>query len=245
MPRRDIDPRVFLARLPLFTELGAASIERIAAGAGKLRLARGATLFRQGESPSGFYVVVVGEIRLVAHGARGSRLTGIVEAGRSFGEPVMFLEKPCLVDAVAHTDAVVIHVPKENVFEEIERNPRFARRVIAGLATRVELLVRELDAQMRGGARERLVAYLLRGQEHAAGEVSVRLPASKAAIASQLGLTPEHLSRVLRELTVRGLLRVEGRRIVVPDAARLVAAARDSTGDRDIRAADRARRRRS
>ena len=226
MSRRDIDPRVFLARLPLFSELGAASIERIAAGADKLRLARGATLFRQGESPSGFYVVVVGEIRLIAHGARGSRLTGIVEAGRSFGEPVMFLEKPYLVDAVAHTDAVVIHVPKENVFEEIERNPRFARRVIAGLATRIETLVRELDAQARGGARERLIDFLLRGRKEAEGEVTVALPATKAAIASQLGLTPVHLSRVLHDLEARGLLRVDRRRIVIPDAARLAGAAR-------------------
>jgi CRP-like cAMP-binding protein len=232
MSRRDIDPRVFLARLPLFKELGAASIERIAAGAGKLRLARGATLFRQGESPSGFYVVVVGEIRLVAHGARGSRLTGIVEAGRSFGEPVMFLERPYLVDAVAHTDAVVIHVPKENVFEEIERNPRFARRVIAGLATRIETLVRELDAQTRGGARERLIDFLLRGQKEAEGEVIVALPASKAAIASQLGLTPEHLSRVLHDLAARGLLHVDRRRIVVPDAARLAGAARRGAASR-------------
>lgn len=239
MSRREIDPRVFLARLPLLKELGAASIERIAAGAARQRLPRGTVLFRQGDTPTGFYVVVVGEIRLVTHGARGSRLTAIVEAGRSFGEPVMFLERPCLVDAIAHTDAVVIHVPKDNVFEEIERNPRFARRVIAGLATRVESLVRELDAQVRGGARERLVAYLLHGHEQAAGEVSISLPASKAAIASQLGLTPEHLSRVLRDLTAHGLLRVAGRRIVVPDAARLAAVARDSTGGHGIRAADR------
>ena len=245
MSRREIDPRVFLARLPLFKELGAASIERIAAGAAKQRLARGTVLFRQGHAPTGFYVMVIGEIRLVAPGARGNRLTAIVEAGRSFGEPLMFLEKPYLVDAIAHTDAVVIRVPKENVFEEIERNPRFARRVIAGLATRVESLVRELDAQVRGGARERLVAYLLRGHEHAAGEISIRLPAGKAAIASQLGLTPEHLSRVLRELATRALLRVDGRRIVVPDAARLAAAARDSAGRASIRAADRTGRRQS
>ena len=226
MSRRDIDPRVFLARLPLFSELGAASIERIAAGADKLRLARGATLFRQGESPSGFYVVVVGEIRLVAHGARGRRLTGIVEAGRSFGEPMMFLERPYLVDAVANTDAVVIRVPKENVFDEIERNPRFARRVIAGLATRIETLVREIDATVRGSARERLVNYLLRAHPAAEGEIRISLPATKAAIATQLGLTPEHLSRLLRELTARQLLRVEGRRVVIADVARLAAAAR-------------------
>jgi CRP-like cAMP-binding protein len=223
MARRDIDPRVFLARLPLLQELGPASIERIAAGARKLRLARGQTLFHHGDEPTGFYVVVVGEIRLLAPHARGKRLTGVVGPGRSFGEPVMFLGKPCLVDAVAQSDAVVIHIARENVFGEIERNPRFARRVIAGLAARIETLVRELDAQARGDARGRLIDYLLRGREHVSGEVTISLPATKAAIASQLGLTPEHLSRVLRELASRGLLRVDGRRIVVADAARLAA----------------------
>ena len=223
MARRDIDPRVFLARQPLFKELGAASVERIAAGARKLRLARGALLFRRGEEPTGFYIVVVGEFRLLAHDGRGSRLTGIVGPGRSFGEPMMFLEKPYVVDAVAHSDAVAIHVPKEAVFAEIERNARFARRVIAGLAARVESLVHEVDTHARGNARERLIAYLLRGGGSPSDRV-VTLPATKAAVASQLGLTAEHLSRLLRELGAAGLLRVEGRRIAIPDVERLAAA---------------------
>ena len=35
----------------------------------------------QGNAPTGFHVVVIGEIRLVAHSARGSRLTAIVVPG--------------------------------------------------------------------------------------------------------------------------------------------------------------------
>jgi CRP/FNR family transcriptional regulator, dissimilatory nitrate respiration regulator len=228
MRRREIELRQFLANLPLFKELGAAAVERIATHASKVRLARGATLFRRGELPTGFYVVVVGEVRLVARGARGSRLSGIVGPGRSFGEPVMFLEKPYLVDAIAHDDALLIHVPKHTVFAEIDANPRFARRVIAGLATRIDALVHELDAQAGGNAQQRLAAYLLRGAGDAGGETSVTLPATKAAVASQLGLTPEHFSRTLRGLAERGLLRVEGRRIVIADARRLAVHARAS-----------------
>jgi CRP-like cAMP-binding protein len=220
MRRREIEPRQFLANLPLFKELGAPAVARIAAQSTKVRLARGATLFRRGETPSGFYVVVFGEIRLLARGARGKRLSGIVGPGRSFGEPVMFLAKPYHVDAVAHDDALLIHVPKDAVLGEIEANPTFARRVIAGLAARIDALVHEFGTQAGGTARQRLAAYLLRGFD-GAGEVIVTLPATKAAVASQLGLTPEHFSRTLRELVERGLLRVEGRRIVIADAARL------------------------
>jgi CRP-like cAMP-binding protein len=167
------------------------------------------------------YVVVYGEIKLMTTTpARGSRLTGIVGPGQSFGEPVMFLERPTVVDAQAASDALLLHLPKAAVFDEIERNPKFARRMIAGLSQRVESLVRELDRQALGGS-ERFVAYLLRHcRDHTAPFV-LTLPAAKSEIASQLNLTPEHFSRILHELQQAGLLQVDGRKITVPRPDRL------------------------
>lgn len=226
MRRKPIAPQSFLASVPLFREMDAASLDRLAAGAERRELKRGSRLFRKGDPATGMYVVVFGEINLIATTpARGARLTGVVGPGQSFGEPVMFLERPAVVDAQAATDALVLHLPASLVFDEIERNPRFARRMIAGLSRRVEALVRELDRQASGTGRARLAAYLLRGHEGATGELVVKLPAAKAAIATQLNLTPETFSRLLRELADRGLIRVEGRTIVVPEAARLAATA--------------------
>ena len=227
MRRKPIAPQSFLASVPLFRELDAASLDRLAAGAERRELKRGARLFRKGDPATGMYVVVFGEIHLIATTpARGARLTGVVGPGQSFGEPVMFLERPAVVDAQAATDALVLHLPASLVFDEIERNPRFARRMIAGLSRRVEALVRELDRHAGGTGRARLAAYLLRGHEGATGELVVKLPATKAAVATQLNLTPETFSRLLRELADRGLIRVQGRTIVVQDAARLAAMAR-------------------
>jgi CRP-like cAMP-binding protein len=226
MARREIAPQAFLAALPLFKTLDEAALARLAAATTRCSLARGERLFARGDSPTGMYVVVHGEIRLVARTPRrGERLTGVVEAGRSFGEAVMFLERPALVDAQAVGDALVLHLPKEAVFAEIERSPRFARRVIASLSQRIESLVHELDRQALGSGRARLVDYLVRRAGDAAGVRQFTLPATKAAIASQLKLTPEHFSRLLHELAGAGLLQVDGRRISVPDVHRLAAAA--------------------
>ena len=226
MRRKPIAPQSFLASVPLFREMDAASLDRLAAGAERRELKRGSRLFRKGDPATGMYVVVFGEINLIATTpARGARLTGVVGPGQSFGEPVMFLERPAVVDAQAATDALVLHLPASLVFDEIERNPRFARRMIAGLSRRVEALVRELDRHASGTGRARLAAYLLRGHEGVTGELVVKLPAAKAAIATQLNLTPETFSRLLRELADRDLIRVQGRTIVVPEAARLAATA--------------------
>lgn len=221
MARKEIPPETFLASLPLFKELGAATLARLAAGTTRRPLKRGEALFRQGEPATGMYVVVHGEIKLSASTpARGRRLTGIVGPGQSFGDPVMFLERRTLVTAQAAGDALVLHLLKEAVFAELDRNPRFARRMIADLSQRVESLVRELDRQSVASGTERLVAFLL---QHDRGETGLvlTLPAAKAEIASQLNLTPEHFSRILHDLAQTGVLQIRGRRITVPDTDRL------------------------
>lgn len=186
------------------------------------RLVRGERLFSKGDTATAMYVVVHGEIRLIARSpVRGERLTGVVGAGRSFGEPVMFLERPALVDAEAAGDALVLQLPKEAVFAEIDRSPRFARRVVASLSQRIESLVHELERLALGSGRARLIDYLVRRAGRHSGPGLVTLPATKAAIATQLNLTPEHFSRLLHELAAAGLLQVEGRRITVPDVERL------------------------
>lgn len=225
MAHREVPAATLLARLPMFKELDAGALARLAAVVVRRPLKRGEVLFRKGEPATGMYVVVYGDIKLTSSTpARGTRLSGTVGPGQSLGEPVMFLERPTLVDAQAGCDALVLQVPKEAVFAEIERNPKFARQMISGLSRRVEALVRELDRQATGTGSARLIAYLLR---HARGEASLMLtlPATKAEVASQLNLTPEHFSRILRELSDASLLQVQGRRIIVPDTHRLQRAA--------------------
>ncbi len=224
--RRDIPTASLLARLPLFTDLAPAAVERLAAEAVRYRLARGDVLFEQGEPARGVYVVVYGDVKLFATTPSGGRrLTGMAGPGHSFGEPVLFLERPTVVQARAASDALVVLIPKAAVFAEIDGNPKFARQMIAGLSRRVDTLVGELDRQAAGSGTARFAAYLLREADGRAS-YTLTLPATKREIATQLNLTAEHFSRVLRELTAAGLIEVAGRRIVVPDAQRLAQSAR-------------------
>ena len=53
-------------------------------------------------------------------------------------------------------------VPADAVVAELDRNPKFARQMIAGLSRRVQSLVNELDQQALGSGSARFVAYLAR-----------------------------------------------------------------------------------
>src|SRR5512137_264659 len=132
----------FIANLPLFRELSAEQRSRIAAGARMLRLPRGEVLFRRGDPVAGTYVVCYGRVKLSFVSPAGAeKVIEIIEQGQSFGEAVMFLETPHVVGAQALADSLVLMVPKETVFENIDRDPGFARRMLAGLSRRLHQLV--------------------------------------------------------------------------------------------------------
>ena len=74
---------------------------------------------------------------------------------------------------------------------------------------------------------QRLASYLDSVAEPVAGngEFKARLPGTKTLVAAQLGMSKETLSRLLRSLVVRGVLRVSRREIAILDRAALLALA--------------------
>lgn len=216
----------FLANLPLFRELGPSEIERMAAGTRVFHAARGEMLFRKGDRVEGFHTIVFGQIKLAFTAPNGGeKVVELLGPNHTFGEAVMFMERPYPVYAQALADSLLVHIAKTVVFEEIERDPRFARKMIGGLSSRLHSLVTDLEAYTLHSGTQRVLGYLLRGMPEGGSEsapVEISLPTSKSILASRLNLTPEHFSRILHDLTEAGLVRVEGRsvRILDPEALR-------------------------
>ncbi len=221
MSQPQIKIRSFLSNLPLFRELGPQEIERIAAGSRTLHAARGETLFRKGDRVDGFHTIVFGQIKLAFTAPNGGeKVVELLGPNQTFGEAVMFMERPYPVFAQAIADSLLLHVSKSVVFEEIERDPKFARKMIGGLSRRLHGLVTDLEAYTLHSGTQRVLGYLLRGMPEGEPEsepVEISLSTSKSILASRLNLTPEHFSRILHDLTEAGLIRVEGRSVTILD----------------------------
>ena len=228
MEARTFDLPRYLSVLPLFTDLSRTELERLALGCQLRRLARGETIFRVGEPCEEFHVTVTGQVKLFAISPAGQeKVIELVGPGNSFAEALMFTGKPYIVNAQALTDTLLLTVKKEAVVGEIERDPRFAMRMLAGISRRLHGLVHDVEAYALHSGMQRVIGYLLRDQaveDCATGEVvTVSLPVSKATIASRLSLTPEYFSRVLHELEAAGLVRIDKRDVHILDPKRLAA----------------------
>ena len=218
--------RTFLANLALFHELGTEELERLAAGTTELRVQKGRVLFRRGEPCVGFHVIVYGQVKLGFVSPQGTeKVIEILGPGQSFGEAVMFLDRPYPVNAECLADSLLLHISKAVIDAELARDMRLARRMLAGLSRRLVSLVHDVEAYSLRSGMQRVIGYLLRDidqHEDLTPPIRIVLDTSKGVIASRLNLTPEHFSRILGELSSEKLLTVKGAEITIlaPDRLR-------------------------
>jgi len=227
-PRKPRQPQIkvqaFLANLPLFSEMTPEELDRIAAGTETLHVRKGEEVCHRGDPVTGFHVVVYGQVNLGFTSPQGvEKVVEIVRPGQSFGEALMFLDKPYIVFARALSDSMLLHVAKRTVNEELARDPGFARRMLSGLSQRLHGLVRDVEAYTLRSGSERVIGYLLSelSDDAASGQTAVELTPGKNVIASRLNMTPEHFSRILHDLEAQGLIEMEGRLVRIPDPERL------------------------
>ena len=216
-----IDPREFLRRLPLFADFAPDELQDLAAATQEHYYARGTSIFNRGDPCRGFHIVIYGQVKLGFLSARGDeKIVEIIGPGFSFGEALMFMEKPYIVGAATLADSMLLHITKEAIFDTLERNPAFARRMLAGMSRRLHGLIQDVESYSLRSGSQRIVGYLLKDEPGGDG-AQVTLAVSKKSLASRLNLTPEYFSRVLHELTEQAMITVQGRQITILDIERL------------------------
>lgn len=215
------DIPALLRRIPLFSELSDADLERVQRFARERRLARGEVLFQRGDLPHGFYFLVDGQVKLAFSSSQGTeKVVEILGPMQSFGEAVMFMNRPYPVFAEALTESMLLHIGQAVVTELIEQDSKFALKLLAGMSVRMHGLVNDVETYSLRSSVQRVIGYLLQ-QADGDKPCTFALPTSKQVIASRLNLTPETLSRIFHELSDAGLITVQGKHIAMHDPARL------------------------
>jgi len=225
-PTESFDIQRYLAFTPLFSEVSVADRARIAQGCSLRRLSKGEMVFRAGDPCDAFFIVIVGQAKLFMLAPNGQeKVIELCGPGHSFAEAMVFLNMPYVVNVQCLADSLLLAVGKDTVFQELEREPQFARRLLAGLSKRLHGLVQDVESYALRSGMQRLIGFLLRDTEQdnaqGVGQAVVELPVSKATVASRLSLTPEYFSRVLHELEAEGLIQIDKREIRILDIQRL------------------------
>ena len=206
----------------MFSELQPSQIELLANGTRLVDIPRGGTLFNRGDKAHGFYLLLEGQIKLGVISPQGDeKVIGLIQPGESFGEAVLFLERSFPVYAQTTLDSKVLLITREAIFDILDNDVTVVRRMLAAISARNRQLVNDIESISLQNSTQRLIGYLLQISADSPNPERVQLPANKLTIASMLNLTPETLSRVMLRLSNAGLIKVNGKEIVITNVAGL------------------------
>lgn len=184
----------------------------------------GANVFHRGDTASTLVLAHSGDVALGYRGADGVfRIERPVRGPAWLDQGSAWLHEHHAMDARATSEAVIVELPCEAVQSQLELHPGLVHRFVVSLAREVQNLSTNTHALMHKDAPARFAAWL--GQRlEAAGDSQNRLQLGerKRDIASQLAITPETLSRLIRGLTRQGVISVVGYSVQVLDRAALL-----------------------
>ncbi|HET6178017.1 MAG TPA: Crp/Fnr family transcriptional regulator [Candidatus Sulfotelmatobacter sp.] len=217
-----------LAKSPLFSSLTESELGFLLERVTSRKFSPGETVFTEGQPCAGLYVVESGNIRIFKSSAGGrEQVLNIEGPGSSFAELPVFDGGSYPASAAAIEDSVLLFVSKQDFQALCLAHPQVALKVLRVVGGRLRRLVGIIEELSFTTVRHRLAAYLLRlaqkeGKPVATG-VEVLLPANNQELAAQIGTVRELISRNLSRLQAEGVLKIDGRSIVIRDLKSLEA----------------------
>lgn len=211
-----------LTRVPVFSTLVPADLERIAELAVPREFEPGQVVFREGDSSDTCYIVRCGRARAVREHSDGRIITlATFGPGDIFGELAMFEDerRSATVEAIEPTAAVAVLGP--DMRRLMNEHPGIATRLVIALGRRLRESNERLSRQSFQTVQSR-VAVVLRDlvqQEIDGGAASteVLLTSTQADLAQLAGSSRESASRFLAVLERAGVISQGRGRLTVHD----------------------------
>jgi len=199
----------------LFSHLAADQLERVAGRARRVTLADGESLFEQGDRADRFYLLLGGQIKLYRLSPAGNeKVIEVVTPGSTFAEALMFLDRPHYpVGAQALAASTLISVDAHDFSAMLRESVDTCFLLMGDMSQRLRGLIREIDDLSLHSATCRVAGYLLAQAAERGDEFELNVP--KQILASRLSVKPETFSRIIRNLSEQGLIRIDGNRVSV------------------------------
>ena len=205
-----------LKALPFFSGLENKDLKAILYVGKELKIDKGEIVFSEGELCRGIYIVKKGELKLYKLSEEGKEyILHFVNDGEIFGGAPIFLEDgkyPAYAEA--KKDSIVIFISKSGLLRILAENSNITFKVLHTFSKYLDLLVEKIGQLSLMDVSKRLAQFLLKlANENKTNIIELKL--SQQDIASKLGTVREVISRALKQLQKKNLIKIQGKKISI------------------------------
>jgi CRP-like cAMP-binding protein len=191
-----------IRHLDFFKGFDAAALDDIAGAARPKRVPGGDILFRQGEPPSGIFMVLSGRFKATQVTPEGRQVVvRLAGPGDLIGHVSVFTEKPYPATPTAAAESIVLAWSPESFVELMARHPALSLAVVRNMGKFIEDAHTRLRESSTERVERRIAHAVLRLARQAGqridGGIEISFPITRQDIALMTGATLYTVSRVL------------------------------------------------
>ncbi len=214
-----------ISEIPLFAGLSPDELECVSRALEIRRYGNGETLFSEGSSCAGLYLLKLGRVRLLRSSGDKQQLLTLAGPGDPLDLVPLLDEGPHTCSAKAR-GPVELYVADSRLARDLIWNtPELLKAVMHAVAGGMRLLYEQVGALAFKDVRARVCDWLVKTAEHEGGSqpngIHVKRTLSQAELAALIGTGREVIWRALKRLEDDGLIAVEREEIVLLQPERL------------------------
>jgi CRP-like cAMP-binding protein len=216
-----------IRHLDFFKGFDAAALDDIADAARPKRIPGGDVLFRQGEPPSGIFMVLSGRFKATQITPEGRQVVvRLAGPGDLIGHVSVFTETPYPATPAAAADSIVLAWSPGAFIELMARHPALSLAVVRNMGKFIEDAHTRLRESSTERVERRIAHVVLRLARQAGhqidGGIEISFPITRQDIALMTGATLYTVSRVLSAWEHEGIVDGGRQHLVLRDSQALL-----------------------
>ncbi|MCY1661851.1 MULTISPECIES: Crp/Fnr family transcriptional regulator [unclassified Chryseobacterium] len=174
-------------------------------------------IYKEGDNAFYYYQIVKGKVKQNSYNEEGKEfIHNILGEKQSFGDPMLFLEKFYVMNAICMTDVEIIRLTKKNFMDLLEKNPKISLEMNSCLSQRLyfkAIMLQNMSSQNPAVRLKGLLDYL-KSYHEGDCEQCFHVDLTRQQIANLTGLRVETVIRTLKKMEKEGSLKIESRKIL-------------------------------
>lgn len=181
---------------------------------------KGEPLFEEGESLHGVYCVKDGIAKMTKLSANGKdQIIKLVKKGELLGQRSLISEEVANLSAVAIEDMEVCFIPKSEVLQFFNENNKFSMELMKTICGDLKEADDHMVDMAQKTVKQRLASTLVQLEKEFGKneDGSLHIQLAREEIAGMIGTATESCIRLLSELNKEGLIKINGKKIILID----------------------------
>jgi len=180
--------------------------------------ATGSTIFSEGSTPSYYFQIVEGEVKLNNYNEDGKEaIQDILVKGQSFGESMLFTDNSYPMNAVALVSCKILKLSKQKFLELLEKHPENYLDTIKSISNSMYfryVMGQYLSSQNPVFKLRTFMDYLKGLQTNSKEPYSFQIPLTRQQMASFTGLCVETTIRTLKVMEKNKIVKIKNHKVL-------------------------------